>query len=170
MTLFANLRFRLAKWSSVAGVGYFRQTLVKLSLFAKEQQLGKKAANLAANKVEGLANKEYAAVLKDFSEAEKIRLETEFNRTTISSKILKERTEARLAVIRLIDAELELHLKLKEAGVGVRQDAEGNLVFFPDSGDFDRQTAEGKPRLQESPGSELKEGQSPRVKLPPPNR
>jgi len=124
----------------------FRETTQKVSDFSTEHRLrpgylADKSIELGLNKLDGLANKEYAAVLRDFADAEDHQIETELKRRSLESKIRKEEADARAAdakarqeELSVVNAEFELCKKLKEAGVVLSRDAHGNLTILPATG------------------------------------
>jgi threonyl-tRNA synthetase len=89
------------------------------------------AIELGRRKVEGVAFKEYATVVKEFADAEQRRIDTELQRRTIGSRIRKEEAEARAAELTVLEKELELLKKLNETGVTIRRDESGNLTVLP---------------------------------------
>ncbi len=95
------------------------------------QGLAKQAVGLAVDKVEGLAQKEKAAAVRDFSEAEERRIDAKLKERSLESRVRREEAETRLAEIKVIDAEMQLYLKLKEAGVVLRRDDNGNYTVLP---------------------------------------
>lgn len=133
---------RPSEWLGQAGQ-VFRDTTESISDFAEQHHVRPKdvaseGVELGRRKLEGLANQEYAAAVKDFAEAEQKNIETELQRRTVETKVRKEEAsaqreeaEARLASLKVVDAELELFIKLKAAGVVLHRDAAGNLTVLP---------------------------------------
>jgi hypothetical protein len=135
--LVANLRALLPEdWRGRAGE-LFRNTTQEIAEFAEEHKikprdLADEGITLGRRKLEGLANKEFAAALKDFADTERIRVEAELQRRSLESEVKKKEEEARLTGIQRLTAEVELLKKIKEIGVVLRQDKDGNLTALPD--------------------------------------
>jgi hypothetical protein len=91
-------------------------------------EVADEGVELGRRKIEGLANKEYAAAAKDFAEAERKIIETELERRSLESKVRKEEAEARLAEINAVGAEIELLEKIKRIGVVLHRDHNGNIT------------------------------------------
>ncbi len=92
---------------------------------------------LSRAKLEGLANQELAAAVKDFADAEKVKIETELQRRSLESKVRKDEAEAtraeaeaRLAIVKVAEAEFELLQRLKAQGVVLFRDSDGNLTVL----------------------------------------
>jgi hypothetical protein len=134
--LVARVRALLPKdWFGRAG-NRLQETTEAVSNFADEHHLRpddllEEGIELGRRKVEGLANKEYAAAAKDFAETEQKKIETELQRRTVNSKVRKEEAEARIAELKVLDAEVELFEKMKRIGVILRRDENGNLTVLP---------------------------------------
>lgn len=94
-------------------------------------QILDEAVDLGRTKLTGLAHKEFAAALKDYSETEQAKINVRLQLRTLESKVRKEEAEARLAEIRVVDAEIELLKKLEAVGCGLNRDAAGTLTIFP---------------------------------------
>lgn len=92
---------------------------------------------LGRRKLEGLAKKEYSDVVKNFAEAEGKKIDTELKRRTMESEVRKKEAEARKAEIDNLNAEFELVMKLKTAGVTVQRDKNGQLSILPAPRGFD---------------------------------
>jgi hypothetical protein len=122
-------------WQGSAGER-FRRTIREISQFAREHRvqprdLAEDAVTLARMKLEGLATKEHASALRDFKEAEEKEISIQLQGRSLESRVRREEAEARLAELRVLDAELELLAKLKNAGVVLRYDDDGNLTALP---------------------------------------
>jgi hypothetical protein len=101
------------------------------------RELTKQAVGLASDKIEGLAQKEKAAAVRDFSEAEERRIDAKLKERSLESRVRREEAETRLAEIKVIEAEMQLYLKLKEAGVVLRRDDNGNYTVLPVPPNYD---------------------------------
>jgi len=136
MKLFVRLRALMpGDWRGRAGER-FRKTADAISDFAEEvgvnpREIPKTAVSLALDKLEGVAQKDKAAAIKDFSEAEERKIDVRLKERSLESKVRREEAEARLAEIRVLDAEVELFGKLKAAGVLLRRDEWGNYTVLP---------------------------------------
>lgn len=134
--LVARVRALLPQdWFGRAGE-WFRRTTDAISRFTANQRLrpedlAEESVTLGRRKLEGMANKDFAAALKDFAEAEQKKLDTELRRRSMESEVRRKEAEARLAELGVVEAELELLTKLKEIGVILRRDADGNLTVLP---------------------------------------
>lgn len=134
--LVANIQALLREdWSGLAGER-FRHTTKEIAEFAEEHKIKPKdladeAVTLGRIKVEGLAKKEFAAAVKDFADAEKTRIEAELQRRSLESEVKKKEEETRLTRIQRLTAEVDLLKKMKEIGVVLRQDEDGNFTALP---------------------------------------
>lgn len=122
-------------WFGYAGKRFRRMTRM-VSEYTERHELRPtdvlgEAIELGRRKVEGVAFKEYATVVKEFADAEQRRIDTELQRRTIGSRIRKEEAEARAAELTVLEKELELLKKLNETGVTIRRDESGNLTVLP---------------------------------------
>ena len=135
--LIAKIRALLkADWISNAG-NRFKRTTIAISKFAEENNVRpQELVSLGRRKLEGLGNKEFATMIRDFAEAESTKIETELKRRSLESEIRKKEAEAREAEIRVLHSELELIQKLKEVGVLIRTDEHGNLTVLPAPGEI----------------------------------
>lgn len=95
------------------------------------------AVSLASDKLEGLAQKEKAAALRDFSEAEERKIDAKLKERSLESKVRREEAEARLAEIRVLEAEVQLFVRLKDAGVVLHRDENGVYSVLPTPQDCD---------------------------------
>jgi hypothetical protein len=124
-------------WIGSAG-RRFRQTMRAISEYTSERHI--RPSDLlesGVRKIEGLANQEYAAALKNFADIERQKIDIELQRRSLESDVRKKRAEARLAEIKAADAELELLKKLNELGVTVHQGEDGSLTIMSASWDCD---------------------------------
>jgi hypothetical protein len=141
--LTARLRALLpVDWRGKAGER-FRRAIAAISRFSRKHdllpgQMADEAVVLSRRKLHGVANKELAAAVKDFAETEQLKIEAELKRRTMESNVRlaeaqarKEDAEARLAAVKLLEAELELHVKLQQYGVTLTMDDEGRLRALP---------------------------------------
>jgi hypothetical protein len=103
--------------------------------------LPKRAVTLAVEKVEGLAQKEKAAALRDFSEAEERKIDAQLKARSLESRVRKEEAEAALAEINVINARLDLEARLRAARIVLRRDKDGNFTVCS-STDDDSSTGE----------------------------
>lgn len=108
-----------------------------------------RAVELAVDKLEGAAQKDKAAAVRDFSEAEELKIKAEYQKRSMNSRLRKEEAEAELAEIAVEAARVELFLRLKAAGVSIVPDAHGNYKALSASSDprgyeqFERLEAKG---------------------------
>jgi hypothetical protein len=109
-----------------------------------------------------MASHEYAQALKNFAETEKVRTEAELQRRSLESEVSrrtaeakKTAAEARLAEISVIKAEMELLRSLKEAGIALHRDVNGNLTALPSPPEFDLLQIAG---LKKLPAPSLPDG------------
>jgi hypothetical protein len=119
-----------------------RSAFDSVSAFADKHHVRPKdiledSVGLGRHKLEGLANKEFAEAAKNFAEAEQKKMDTVLQWRSLESKVRKEEAEARLSELKILDAQIELYRKLKELGVVLRRDANGDLVVLPLPGDCD---------------------------------
>lgn len=122
-------------WRGSAGE-HFRDTAKEISEFAERHNLrpsdlADEVVTLSRRKIEGLANKEFAAAVKDFAETERIKIDVELQRRSLSSEVEKKKEEARLATIQRLNAELELLKKMKEVGAILREEEPGSWTVLP---------------------------------------
>ena len=126
-------------WAGQPG-NFFRRLLRQISNLLKRNGLGAKdLTRLGRAKLDGYANKDYAEVVKNFAEAEAKKIETWYREAGGKAELLKKEEEAKLARIQRLDAEVELCLKLKTAGVAIRLDKDGNPTVLPSPQGFDLQ-------------------------------
>ena len=128
-------------WRGRAGER-FRKTADAISDFLKgaginPRDLPKNAVSLAYDKLEGVAQKEKAAALRDFSEAEERKIDAKLKERSLESKVRREEAETRLTEIKVLQAEVELFQRLKELGVALRRDENGNYTVLPVPQGFD---------------------------------
>ena len=121
----------------------FRNTTTRISEFTAQHRLrpadvAEEAVILGRRKLEGAASEQYAAAMRDFAEAEQKKIEIEFQRRSLESRLRKEHAEAdqaeadaRLTRAGALDAELDLLKKLNEIGVVLQRHAQGNLTVLP---------------------------------------
>jgi hypothetical protein len=147
----ASLRTRLVAavrallpvdWLGRAG-NRFRDTSEAISEFAEQhgvrpRDLAEQGVELGKRKLEGLANKEYAEALKNFADAEQKKIEATLQQRSFESKVRKEEAlarkeeaEARFALLKVVNAEMDLLVRLKDTRVVLHQDAAGNLTVLP---------------------------------------
>jgi hypothetical protein len=124
--------FLPSDWRGRAG-RRFRKTTDTLSDFAERNELQpadivRDAVRLGRTKLEGLANAEYAAAVLNFNQAEKTKIESELQRRSFESKVRQEEAEARLSELKVLDAEIDLLQKLKDAGVVLRKNDAGGIT------------------------------------------
>jgi hypothetical protein len=122
-------------WRGHAGK-QFRKTADEISEFVDNNDLrlgdvAEEAVVLGRRKLHGIANKEYAAALKDFADVEQTKIEIELQRRSLESKVRKEEAEATLAELQVLDAQAELIMKLKKIGVTLQPDKDGNYTVLP---------------------------------------
>ena len=119
------------EWRDRAG-DRFRKTATAVSHFAEENHVcPRDLAKFGRRKLEGLGNREFATMVKDFAEAENIKIETELRRRSLESEVRKKEAEAREVEIRVLQSEIELVRQLKDAGTIIRVDEHGHLTVLP---------------------------------------
>lgn len=124
-----------ADWLGRAG-DRFRRTLETLDRFAtrkniQPRDLADEAVDLAQALLYGKSQKDLASTLKDFAAAEKTKIEIEqYQRTNSIDERIKE-ADARLAELKVMDAEIDLFRKMKDLGLILRRDGNGNLTVLP---------------------------------------
>ena len=82
-------------------------------------------------KLRGLAGKEYAEALKNFSDAEATRIETLAAERGMHLRLRKQEAETRMAEVNALQAELALTQKLNELGISLRMSQSGKLTLLP---------------------------------------
>jgi hypothetical protein len=142
----------------------FSEVTEAISEFASEHDITPKdlledGVDLGRRKLEGLANHEYANALKDFADAEQKKIESEFQRRALETKLRREevqlqkdQAEAHLARIKAVDAEVDLLRKLKEIGVVLHRDDHGNLSALPSGPTIDLLELTDRRRSEEHSG------------------
>lgn len=134
-----------ADWRGRAGER-FRAATNAMSDFAKDTledaglpppELPSLAVSLVVDKIAGVAQKEKAAAIRDFTEAEEHKIEVQLKARSLESEVRKRQAEARLAQINAAKAEIELISSLRENHVVVLRDDEGNYRVIPVPEDFD---------------------------------
>jgi hypothetical protein len=119
------------EWRDRAG-DRFRKTVTTVSQFAEANQVcPRDLVKLGRRKLEGLGTKEFATMVRDFAEAENMKMETELRRRSLESDVRKKEAEAREAEIRVLQSEIELVQKLRDAGTVIRTDEQGHLTILP---------------------------------------
>jgi hypothetical protein len=122
-------------WRGRAGLR-FRRALAAISRFTKKHKLAPaelvdEGTVLARRKVHGVANKELAAAMKDFAQTEQLNIETQLRRRTLETQARRENIETQIAEIKLLDAQLDLRIKLQSHGVSLTMDDNGTLTLLP---------------------------------------
>jgi hypothetical protein len=118
-------------WQGEAG-RRFRKTTAVVSQFAADNQVcPRDLVALGRRKLEGLGSREFAAMVKDYAEAENAKIDAELKRRSLECEMRRKEAEAREAEIRVLNAEIELVGRLKEAGAIFRTDEKGNLTVLP---------------------------------------
>jgi hypothetical protein len=123
----------------------FSGTTDAISEFAHEHQvrpadLAHEGVELARTALHGKANKDLAAAVKDFAEAERTKIDAELQRRSLESRIRKEEAEAALAELRVVHSEADLLKKMKELGVVIYKDDSGHLTVLPAAATVDLAT------------------------------
>ncbi len=136
----------------VPGNSFIRQ-LRLFSKFAEENQvrptdLAREGVELARTTLHGKANKDLAAAVRDFAEAEHTKIETELQKRSAPSEARKNEAEARLAELQVLHSEADLLEKLQKLNVALRFDEQGNLTVLPAPPGFDLKPLAQR-RLQE---------------------
>jgi len=136
-------------WFGRAG-RFFSETTDAISDFSEEHQIRPKdlaheGVELARTALHGKANKDLAAAVKDFADAERTNIEIELQRRSLECKLRKEEAEAALAELQVVHSEADLLKKLKELGVVLHKDNSGHLTVLPATSSVDlQQLAEGR--------------------------
>jgi hypothetical protein len=120
----------------------FDQTIDAISEFAEENDirpvdLAREGVELVRTTLHGKANKDMAAAIRDFTEAEHTKVETELQKRSAPSEVRKNEAEARLAELQVLHSEADLLEKLQKLNVALRRDERGNLTVLPAPKDFD---------------------------------
>jgi hypothetical protein len=123
----------------------FSETASSVSRFADEHNVrpsdvAQEGVELIRTALHGKANKELAAALRDFAQAEQSRIETELQRRALESRVRKEEAEAALAELQVVQAEADLLRKLQDLGVILRRDPGGRLTVLPLASGIDLRT------------------------------
>ena len=135
-----SVGIRAVPWGDWVGfAGYrFRKIMNAISEAAGKagvpasSDLPSKAIELGYAKLEGLARKEQAAAVKDFREAEDKNIDTILKSRALEHRVRKEKAEADKAELEVVDAQLNLIAKLKDARVVLRRDEDGNYIVSPE--------------------------------------
>lgn len=100
--------------------------------------LGRRKLTGVATKEHAEAEKNYAEAAKAFTEVEDQKIETELKKKVLEFDVQKRQAEARtaranaeIAEIKAVKARIVLEKKLREAGVSLYRDQQGNLVISP---------------------------------------
>lgn len=131
-------------WVGRAGRA-FSATTHAIDEFAEEhnvrpKELADEGVELVRTALHGKANKDLAAAMKDFAEAENTRIQAELQRRSLESKVRKEEAEATLAELQVVHSEAELLKKLQDLKVVVRRDEHGHLTILPAENDLNLAT------------------------------
>ena len=140
-------------WLGKAG-SLFSDTTGAISDFAEEHQIRPKdlaheGVELARTALHGKANKDLAAAVKDFADAERTKIEVELQRRSLECKLRKEEAETALAELQVVHSEADLLKKLKDLGVVIRRDDSGHLTVLPCPAQVDLNSLAEK-RIQEA--------------------
>ncbi|HEX3106958.1 MAG TPA: hypothetical protein VHQ22_21175 [Terriglobales bacterium] len=82
----------------------FKKGIETISTFATDHGVGMAGlADMGSAKLQGLAYKDYAEVVKSFGEAEKNAIDTELARRSLECKVRKEEAEARQAELKVLE-------------------------------------------------------------------
>jgi hypothetical protein len=82
-------------------------------------------------KVSGFADDMHARAVADYAKAENELIETELRRRTLEAELRVREAEAEKAELVALEARLELMRKLKDLGVTIQHDEQGNLTLTP---------------------------------------
>lgn len=138
-----------ADWFSSAGAR-FRRTLADFCrISVRPGERLEAAPDLAWKAVEGLAHEKRAKALRDYAEVEKEQAETDLARRTLESKSRQEHalaqrmeSEARVALLKELEARLELIEKLRGVGAIAIWDKRGKMSVVKAPPDYDWSTVE----------------------------
>ncbi len=104
----------------------------------RPSDLASEGVVLGRRKLHGIANKEFAAAVRDFADAEQKNIDNELRRRSLETDLRakeavarKQETEARIAEAAAIEAEITLTGRLNAAGITLSRDRDGNLTIFP---------------------------------------
>jgi len=130
------------------------ETTKAISEFAEEHQvrpkdLAHEGVELTRTALHGKANKDLAAAVRDFAEAERTKIETELQRRSLESRVRKDEAEAALAELQVVHSEAALMKKLKKLRVVIRRDDSGHLTVLPCPAQVDLNALAEK-RIQEA--------------------
>jgi hypothetical protein len=140
-------------WAGVVG-DRFRKTLGSISDWTTRKHLTPsevldEGVTLGRRKLEGAASVQYATATKNFADVENIRIDIAFRSQTLESRIQQERAqavrataEANVAKINEFNARLDLFTRLKDLGVVVRVDDNGEWLFARAAESYDWKSLE----------------------------
>jgi hypothetical protein len=142
--MIAKVRALLPKdWLGNAGKR-FRRTTTAISDFAQEHEVVDTAKDLSFKAIKGKAEAEFSTALKNYSEQERNKVDTELKRRTMSSTerqseatAKKAESEARVAQIKEMEARLALFDNLKGRNAIPIWDDNGNMTVVRAPKDFD---------------------------------
>jgi hypothetical protein len=130
-------------WIGKAGK-WFRRTTTRMSEYAEEHDVPEKAKDLSWKALRGKAEAEYSGALKNYSEEERNKIDTELKRRTLEPSIRqaeatakKVESEARAAQIKEMEARLTLFDNLKARNAIPIWDDNGNMTVVRAPKDFD---------------------------------
>jgi len=130
--IYISLRLLSLKTLTQHAVKLFRRALQRLSAAAIAfGAQPKDLAGLGNMKLRGLAGKEYAEAVKNFSEAEAVRIETLAAERGMRNRLRRQEAETRMAEVNMLQAELALTQKLNELGISLRMTESGKLTLLP---------------------------------------
>jgi hypothetical protein len=130
--IYISLRLLSVKTWANHAAKFFRRALQRLSGAAIAYGARPKdLADLGNMKLRGLAGKEYAEALKNFSTAEATRIETLAAERGMGFRLRKQEAETRMAELNTLEAELALTQKLNEIGISLRMNESGKLTLLP---------------------------------------
>jgi hypothetical protein len=149
-------------WFGTAGMR-FSKLMHAIAGYSGEQNLrdaDEEALRLGARRLEDVASDEYAAAVKKFADAERLRIESELKRRSMEAEAAGSESEARFGELGVLSAEIGLVRKFKQMGVVLGHDAQGNLTILPTptNYDYDRlaeriRAADRAPQVEEQLGS-----------------
>ena len=157
-------------WLGKAGKR-FRRTTTAISDFAQEHEVVEKAAVLGWKALKGKAEADYSGALKNYSEEERNKIDTELRRRTIDSNerqaeatAKKLESDARVAQIKEMEARLTLFDNLKARNAIPIWDDHGNMTITRVGKDFDWDVLQDRvlstrelPRITEGTDTHVKE-------------
>lgn len=147
--ILARLRPLLPKGrGSGTSSNVFRESIETIA----DQSLIFEGIELARSRIRGLADKDLAEAVATFAANEQQKIDSELKRRTIQAETRKKEAEARIAELKMLEAEMELIKKLRELGLVITRDDHGRINVLPAPDNFDFASLEQ--RVRDAEGSD----------------